>query len=188
MTSSAKTTCLTTETIESTIRFVRGQRIIFDEDLARIYGVSTRQLNQAVKRNAERFPDDFAFQLKREELTNLKSQIVTSSSHGGRRKLPTAFTEHGAIMAANVLNSPRAVQMSVFVVRAFVRLREVLASHKELAERLDELERKFANHDEQIQAVFEALRQLMNPPEPPRRRIGFHVEERRAPYRVRRRL
>jgi len=156
--------------------------VILDADLARIYGVPTRALNQAVKRNLHRFPDDFLFQLKVEESEDLKSQIVTSSLHGGRRKLPYAFTENGAIMAANVLNSPEAVRVSVFVVRAFVQMRELLGSTKELAKQLADLERKLtARLNGQEVAIIEVLRRVMDIleppplPEPPRREIGFHV-------------
>ncbi|MBU1298905.1 MAG: ORF6N domain-containing protein [Bacteroidetes bacterium] len=176
-----------TERIEQRIFFIRDQRVIIDMDLARIFGIPTFRLNEAVKRNRERFPEDFMFQLTREEFTALTSQIaISKKGRGGRRTLPYTFTEHGAIMAANVLNSPRAVQMSVFVVRAFVRLRQVLATHKELAEKLTELERKFSAHDRQIQTIIEAIRQLMTPPEKPKRQIGFRVEEPKARYLVRR--
>lgn len=162
-------------TIASRIVVVRGQRVILDADLAELYGVPTRRLNEQVRRNAERFPEDFCFQLSADEAAVLRSQIATSSSEGhgwgGRRYLPYAFTEHGAIMAANVLNSPRAVAMSVQVVRTFVRLREVIASHKDLAKRLGELEAKY---DKQFKVVFDAIRALMAPPEAkPKRKIGF---------------
>jgi hypothetical protein len=159
------------------ITVLRGQRVILDADLAAIYGVSTGRLNEAVKRNAERFPEDFMFRLSAAEHTALISQFATSKpGRGGRRKLPWAFTEHGAIQAANVLNSPRAVTMGVFVVRAFVRLREVLASNSALARKLDELERKYQHHDEAIKAILSAIRQLMNPPQPKRRGIGFTAD------------
>jgi len=162
------------ETIESRILVIRGQKVILDSDLATLYEVTTSALNQAVKRNAERFPDDFVFQLTQEEFARLTSQSVTSNGRGGRRRLPYAFTEHGAIMAASVLNSPRAVEVSIFVVRAFVRLREVIASHKELARKLDQLERKLTTHDEQILMLIHAIRQLATPPKPEKsRRIGF---------------
>jgi phage regulator Rha-like protein len=168
--------------VEQLIRVIRGQRVILDADLARIYGVPTKQINQAVKRNADRFPEDFAFQLKPQEVANLRSQFVTSSSYGGRRYLPFAFTEFGAIMAANVLNSPRAVQMSVFVVRAFVKMRETLAQNKELAAKLAELERKLTarlnDHEQAIIAILDEIKKLMKPapePEPKRSEIGFHV-------------
>jgi hypothetical protein len=172
------------EGIRSLIRTIRVQKVILDTDLARIYGVPTKALNRAVKRNLERFPDDFIFQLTLEELVNLKYQIGTSSSHGGKRKLPYAFTENGAIMAANVLNSPEAVRMSVFVVRAFVQMRDLLGGTKELARQLADLEKKLtARLDVHESVIVNVLRRVMEildppplPPEPPRRRIGFHVE------------
>jgi hypothetical protein len=158
--------------IEPLILLVRGQRMMIDADLATLYGVPTKRLNEQVRRNANRFPDDFYFRLSLEESAALRSQIATSNEgRGGRRYLPYAFTEHGAIMAANVLNSPRAVEMSVHVVRAFVRLREMIASHKALVKRLDELE---ARYDERFKVVFGAIRRLMAPPEAkPKRKIGF---------------
>src|SRR5690242_18972863 len=137
-----KGTSLRVDQIGSLIRTIRGQKVIPDSDLARIYGVPTKRLNEQVKRNAKRFPSDFLFQLNQEETENLKSQIATSSSHGGQRKLPYAFTEHGAIMAANVLNSPPAVRMSVFVVRAFVQMRDLLGSNRELVKQLAVLAKK----------------------------------------------
>jgi hypothetical protein len=160
--------------VESRILPVRGLAVILDSDLAAIYGVTTAALNQAVKRNRERFPEDFVFQLTADESTNLISQSVTSNSgHGGRRKLAWAFTEHGAIMAASVLSSPRAVEMSVFVVRAFVRLRDFARGHVELAAKLRQLERRVAGHDSEIAGIIEAIRQLTSPPATPRRAIGF---------------
>jgi hypothetical protein len=172
------------ERIERLIYLIRGQKVMLDSDLAEIYGVTTRRLNEQVRRNLDRFPSDFAFQLTRQELTNLMSQFATSSSYGGRRKLPWVFTEHGAIMLASVLSSPVAVHASVQVVRAFVRLREMLASNRELAQKLTELERKLEGHDAAIHNLFEAIRQLLNSPEPPRKQIGFQVKERRARYAV----
>jgi hypothetical protein len=155
--------------IVSRIVSIRGQRVLFDYDLAAVYGVTTKRLNQQVNRNIERFPADFAFHLDTQELANLKLQFATSSSrtlmHGGSRKPPRMFTEHGAIMAATVLNSPRAVQMSVYVVRAFIKLREVLASNSTLARRLESLERSVAALDEttrkQFDQVYEAILGLM---------------------------
>jgi hypothetical protein len=147
-----------------------------DADLAVIYGVTTARLNQQVRRNQERFPEDFAFSLTAKEFANLKLQFATSSSSwGGRRKLPLAFTEHGAAMAASVLNTPVAVAASIEVVRTFVRLRQLLISHQDLSRKLDDLEAKYAEHDQKLVRVFEALRQLMAPPPPPnaRRRIPF---------------
>ena len=169
---------ISSERIGNRILAIRGQKVILDSDLATLYEVTTSALNQAVKRNAERFPDDFVFQLTQEEFARLTSQSVTSNGRGGRRRLPYAFTEHGAIMAASVLNSPRAVEVSIFVVRAFVRLREVIASHKDLARKLDQLERKLATHDDQILMLIHAIRQLATPPRPEkRRRIGFHADK-----------
>jgi ORF6N domain len=174
--------------LESAIYLIRGQRVMFDSDLAAIYGVTTKRLNEQVRRNISRFPEDFAFQLTAEELTNLRSQIATSSFHGGRRYRPWVFTEHGAIMLASVLNSDIAVQASVRVVRAFVRLREMVAANAQLASKLEELERRLDSHDEAIVDLFAALKQLLEPPEPPKRReIGFHVREKTARYRVQRR-
>jgi ORF6N domain len=163
-------------TVESRILFLRQQRIILDTDLAELYGVPVRQLNQQIKRNQERFPSDFVFRLTVKELSVLRSQIVISKSQrGGRRYLPQAFTEHGAIMAATVLNSERAVQMSVFVVRAFVRLREMLATNRHLAAKIDELENHLETHDEVIQEIVRAIKELMLPPAPRRRKIGFQL-------------
>jgi hypothetical protein len=158
--------------IERAIILVRGEKVMLDSELAEIYGVETKVLNQAVKRNASRFPSDFMFQLTKDELENLKSQIVTSS-WGGVRKLPHAFTEHGALMLANVLNSDRAAQTSVMVVRAFVKLRQMLASNAELARKLEAMEKKY---DTQFKVVFDAIRQLMSPAGKPKREIGFHVK------------
>jgi ORF6N domain len=164
--------------ITRSILALRGHRVILDAELAALYGVPTKALNQAVKRNAERFPEDFMFRLTRVETEALnRSQFVTGSQkHRDPRFPPFAFTEHGAIMAATILNSPRAVEMSVFVVRAFVRLRALLASNTALAHKLDELERKYQHHDEAITAILSAIRELMNPPEPKRRPIGFTVD------------
>jgi len=164
------------------IHEMRGQRVIVDADLAKIYGVTTKRLNEAVKRNRDRFPSDFAFQFTRQEAVGMRSQIATASKRNVRF-LPYAFTEHGAIMAATVLNSRQAVHMSVFVVRAFVKMREALSGHRHLNRKLEELEKKY---DTQFRVVFDAVRQLMNPSESRRRKqIGFHVRERRTAYRVR---
>jgi hypothetical protein len=156
----------------------RGQRVILDSDLAVIYGVTTGRLNEAVKRNAERFPEDLMFRLSRTETEALnRSQIVTGhQKHRDPRFPPYAFTEHGAIMAATILSSPRAVEMSLYVVRAFVRLRDLLASNTALARKLDELERKYQHHDDAIKAILSAIRELMNPPQPKRRPIGFTAD------------
>jgi phage regulator Rha-like protein len=170
------------EAIESKILFIRGQRVMIDRDLAELYGVLTKALNQAVKRNIERFPADFMFVLTKKE----KSELVTNCDRFNSLKhstsLPFAFTEHGALMLASVLNSQRAIETSIFVVRAFIRLREILAAHKELAEKLKELELKLETHDEQITAILEAINQLLTPPEKPKRKIGFSVGEKRIKY------
>lgn len=170
---------LPVEHIARSILVMRGQKVLLDAELAALYGVATKRFNEQVRRNRERFPADFMFQLTAAEAETLKSQFATSKVHGrgGRRYLPYAFTEHGAIQAATILNSSRAVEMSVYVVRAFVKLRELLASNSELARRLDELEarlaRKLTTHDEAIVAILSAIRQLMSPPVPKRRPIGF---------------
>ncbi|MSU57313.1 MAG: ORF6N domain-containing protein [Pedosphaera sp.] len=167
------------------IFLVRGQRVMLDSDLAKIYGVTTGQLNQAVKRNAGRFEAGFAFQLTGQEFTALISQIVISKiGRGGRTKLPWVFTEHGALMLGNVLNSKIAVDASVRVVKVFISMREQLAAHKELAGKLAELEGRITGHDEALQNLFEAIRQLIEPPLPPnRKQIGF-MRETSPPYRV----
>lgn len=175
------------EWIEQAIYLIRGQRVMLDKDLAEIYGVPTKALNQAVKRNRERFPADFMFQLTQgetDESRHSRSQFVTLKRGQNIKYLPYVFTEHGAIMLANVLNSSKAVRASIAVVRAFVRIRETLALHKKLAVKLSELERKIVNHDESIRTLFDAIRQLVMPPEKPRRRIGFGAGERRARYKV----
>ena len=164
--------------IEDRIYVLRGKRVMLDSDLAELYGVTTKRLNEQVRRNADRFPEDFAFIPTKQEVAILRSQIATSSGeprpHGGRRYQPRVFTEHGAIMAAAVLNSPRAVEVSVFVVRAFVKLRELALAHKEIGQKLNELERKVAGHDQAIAGLINAIRELMTPPAPKRKRpIGF---------------
>jgi hypothetical protein len=172
--------------IESLIRSVRALRVMLDSDLARIYGVELKRLNEQVRRNAGRFPSDFAFQLTSQEFADLKSEFALPKSHGGRRKLPWVFTEHGALMLATVLNSQIAVEASVRVVRAFVLMREQLAAHKELAKKLNELENRVSGHDGAIANLFEAIRQLVEPPLPEdRRQIGF-MREVSTPYRFRR--
>ncbi len=177
--------------IEEMIVTVRGERVILDHDLARLYDVTTKALNQAVKRNPGRFPADFVFRLTSPEVTHLRSHTVSPSSSGNRsqcvtgsekhrnpRFLPYAFTEHGALMAANVLRSARAVEMSVFVVRAFVRLRQLVATNREATTTLRELERRVSDHDEAIRSLVTAIRQLMGSPTPPAtKRIGFRVED-----------
>ena len=162
------------------ILFIRAQRVMLDADLAELYGVPTKRLNEQVKRNQNRFPEDFMFRLTRAEVEALnRSQIATGSQkHRDPRFPPFAFTEHGAIQAANVLNSPRAAEMGVHVVRAFVRMREVLATHKELARKLAALEQRIDSQDETIVEILAAIRQLMAPPEPKKKRpIGFVTPE-----------
>ena len=184
--------------IESLILTLRGQKVILDADLAELYDVPTKRLNEQVKRNADRFPEDFLFQLTATEFENLKSQFATSSlavtndqdivpnrsqfataSHGGRRKLPFTFTEHGAIMAATVLNSPEAVAMSVFVVRAFMQMREQLAANAAILKRLAEIDRTLLEHDSALRTIWTKLQPLLAPPpEPPRKRIqGFNPHD-----------
>jgi hypothetical protein len=178
MASSRSAALVPVEHITRSILVLRGQKVLLDAELAALYGVTTKRLNEQVKRNAERFPEDFLFRLRSDEVEALnRSHFATGSQkHRDPRFPPYAFTEHGAIMAATVLNSPRAVEMSVYVVRAFVRLRELLASNTALARKLDELERKYQYHDDAIKAILSAIRELMNPPQPKRRPIGFTAD------------
>ncbi len=156
---------------------VRGHAVVLDSHLAAIYGVSTSNFNKAIQRNRQRFPADFCFQLNVQEFADLKFQFGTSSSHGGRRKIPWVLTEHGAIMAATVLNSPRAVAMSVYVVRAFVRLRNEFLANTTLEKRLAHIEKTLIAHDGALRDIYEKLRPLLlPPPEKPKRRIGFHTQ------------
>lgn len=186
---------LNNEQLEPLILTIRGHRVVLDSDLARLYGVTTFRFNEAIKRNRDRFPGDFAFQVTAGEYRNLRSQSAISSSqpddlsgnkqnssqtamssHGGRRHLPWAFTEHGALMAANILRSDRAVQMSVFVVRAFVRLREHVAANTAILRRLAEIDNALLQHDSALRDLYRKLLPLLQPPEdPPKRRIGFHT-------------
>ena len=168
--------------VESRILVLREQKVILDSDLAELYGVPVKRLNEQVKRNQERFPSDFMFRLSAEESDALRSQSATSKTgRGGRRYAPYAFTEHGAIMAATVLNSERAVEMSGFVVRAFVRLREMLATNHQLASKIDELEQRLDTHDASIQELIEAIRELMAPEPAKGRRIGFQLPAGKIP-------
>ena len=192
MTTKLKT--LATNNLEPRIVTIRGLKVILDADLAKIYSVPTKRLNEQIKRNPARFPENFIFQLTDEENNNLRSQFATSSLHGGRRYLPYVFTEHGSIMAATVLNSPKAIEMSVFVVRAFIKMRETLANNKALALKLTELEKKLTKrlnvHERAIVHVLGEVRKLMVPaepsPDPPTRKIGFEVKEKAARYQVNR--
>jgi hypothetical protein len=165
-----KKSLIPVDRIEKAILLLHGQKVMLDADLAELYGVETKVLVQAVKRNLERFPEDFMFQLSQEEFAILRSQIVTSSDWGGRRYRPYAFTEQGVAMLSSVLRSRRAIHVNIEIMRAFIHLRQMLASHVELARKLDALEKKY---DAQFKQVFEAIRQLMTPPEPKRRPIGF---------------
>jgi hypothetical protein len=164
-----------TEEITRAILVLRGHRVLLDSELASLYGATTKRFNEQVRRNRKRFPADFMFQLTAEESSSLRSQFATLKTGRGqhRKYLPYVFTEHGAIMAATILDSPRAVEMSVYVVRAFVQLREMVASKTALARKLNELDGKLKNHDEAITAILSAIRELMNPPPPKRRGIGF---------------
>lgn len=163
------------EIIERKIYLIRGHRVMLDNDLAEMYDVATKVLLQAVKRNLMRFPPDFMFQLNYQEVLALRSQIVTSKTgRGGRRYLPYVFTEQGVAMLSSVLNSERAIQVNISIMRAFVKLREMIASNKDLAKKLGDLEKKY---DSQFKMVFDAIRQLMTPPAPKRRQIGFHREK-----------
>jgi hypothetical protein len=196
------------ERITHAIYLLRGQKVMLDFDLAALYGVATKVLNQAVKRNRERFPADFIFQLTAQDRSNLRSQIVTSSQqildnqrtptnwsqfvtgsskHGGERYLPYAFTEQGVAMLSSVLNSERAVKVNIAIMRAFVKLRKTLETNREFARKFSELEKRIGKHDQEIAAIIEAIRQLMTPPETPRREIGFHVREKAPRYRTRKR-
>jgi hypothetical protein len=181
----AKESMIPAERIESSIMLIREEKVILDEDLALLYGVSTKVLIQAVKRNKGRFPPDFMFQLNREEFASLRSQFVTSKlkrGRGGRRYPPYAFTEEGVAMLSSVLNSPRAIRVNIEIMRAFVRLRQMLATNADLERRLRELEKKY---DSQFKMVFDAIRQLMAPREGQRKKIGFQLKEKRAAYRSR---
>jgi hypothetical protein len=170
----SKQTTVLAKRVESRILEVRGFRVILDSDLAELYGVEVRGLNQQVKRNASRFPEDFVLQLTADEVAGLRSQVVISKpGRGGRRYQPYAFTEHGAIMAASVLNSEQAVEMSIFVVRAFVRMREALTANQEILAKLEELENRVESHDANIQGLIDAIRELMEPLPATGRRIGF---------------
>ncbi len=171
--------------IARSISVLRGQKVMLSQDLAALYGVAVKALNQAVKRHAARFPADFVFQLTSEEFENLKSQFVTSSWGGLRRALPYAFTEQGVAMLSSVLNSKRAVKVNIAIMRAFVKLREALETNRELAQKFSELEKRVGKHDNEIAAIIDAIRQLMAPQQKPRREIGFHVRETAPHYRTR---
>jgi hypothetical protein len=171
------------ERIARTILVLRGQKVMLDSDLAELYGVATGQLNRAVRRNADRFPEDFMFQLTDQEVQDLKCQFGISS-WGGRRGRPHAFTEQGVAMLSSVLRSERAVKVNIAIMRAFVKLREAIESNRELAKKFSELEQRVGKHDEEIGAIIEAIRQLMAAPEKPPRQIGFHAREKAPRYRT----
>jgi len=175
------------ERIAQSIRWIRGQKVLLDSDLAALYGVTTGNLNKALKRNSDRFPPDFMFELKPEELTNLKFQFGISRWGGRRRSRPHVFTEQGIAMLSSVLNSERAIKVNIAIMRAFVKLRQILETNRELAKKFSELEQRVGKHDEEIDAILEAIRQLMAPPDRPRREIGFHVREKAPRYRARKR-
>lgn len=170
--------------VERKILLIRGQRVMLSADLAVLYGVEAKDLNRAVKRNIDRFPADFMFQLNAKETENLKRHFGTSSWGGARRDFPYAFTELGVAMLSSVLRSKKAIRVNIEIMRAFARLREILAVNKDLAARLEVLERKFNAHDSQFKAVFDAIRDLMNTPEKPKKRIGFTAEEKSKSYRA----
>jgi hypothetical protein len=172
------------EQIARKILYLRNRKVLLDRDLAALYGVETRVLNQAVKRNTNRFPDDSVFTLSRQEIARI-SQFVTSSGRLKFSKRVRAFTEQGVAMLSSVLNSERAVKVNIAIMRAFVKLRQTLETNRELARKFEELERRVGKHDEEIAAIFDAIRQLMAPPKQPRREIGFHVREKSARYRTR---
>ena len=175
------------ERVVQSIRWFRGQKVLLDSDLAALYGVTTGNLNKAVSRNRDRFPSDFMFQLSAEEAEDLIFQIGRSKGRGGRRHRPNAFSEQGIAMLSSILNSDRAIRVNIAIMRAFVKLRQMLETNRELARKFSELERRVGKHDQEIAAILEAIRQLMTPPEKPRREIGFHVREKAARYRIRKR-
>ena len=181
----AKRELIPVSRIAQSIHLMRGHKIMLSSELAELYGVPVKVLNQAVKRHTARFPSDFVFQLNAREYANLKSQFVTSSWGGSRRARPYAFTEQGVAMLSSVLNSSRAVKVNIAIMRAFVKLRETLESHRALDSKFAELQRRVGKHDAEIAAIIDAIRQLMAPPERPRREIGFHVRETAPRYRFR---
>jgi len=172
------------ERIAQRILYLRNQKVMLDSDLARLYGVTTGNLNKAVNRNRGRFPSDFMFQLSAEEAERLIFQFGISKGQGGRRHLPHAFTEQSVARLSSVLNSERAVKVNIAIMRAFVRLRKVLETNRELAQKFNELEKRVGKHDEKIDAILEAIRQLMAPPQKLHREIGFHVREKAPRYRA----
>jgi hypothetical protein len=177
------TTLVPIELIARKIYLIRSIKVMLDSDLAELYGVETRNLIQAVKRNIERFPSDFMLQLTKEEFDSLRSQIVISKGKGGRRYLPYVFSEQGVAMLSSVLKSKRAVEVNIAIMRVFVKLRETVATHKELSRELEDLEQRIEGHDEKIQVIFEAIRQLMAPPDKKgKKKIGFTAKEKQRAY------
>jgi hypothetical protein len=175
------------ERIAGSIVYLRGQKVILDYDLATLYGIETRALKQAVRRNLNRFPDDFMLELSAKEINSLVSQSVIPAVRKLGGATPMAFTEQGVAMLSSVLNSERAVKVNIAIMRAFVKLRETLETNRQLARKFSELEKRVGKHDRKIDAILEAIRQLMAPPEKPRREIGFHVREKASRYRTRNR-
>jgi len=170
------------ESIANKIVFLRGEKVLLDHYLAELYGVETKVLKQAVRRNIKRFPDDFMFELTKEENQSLRSQNVTLKRGQHSKYSPFAFTEQGVAMLSSVLNSDRAIDVNIAIMRAFVQLRKIITSHDELSNKLAELARHIEDHDDQIHAIFEAIQQLMTPPETKKKKIGFMVKEKRAAY------
>jgi hypothetical protein len=172
-----------TEVIENKIYLIRGQKVMLDFNIAELYSIPTKRLKEQVRRNRKRFPEDFMFELTTDEFYQLRSQFATSKTgRGGTRYKPFAFTEQGVAMLSSILNSDRAIQVNIAIMRTFVKLRNLLATHEDLKKKLYELERKYEKHDEQIKLVFDAIRELMDPPKKPKREIGFRVKERLANY------
>ena len=178
MAKATKTLMLPDELVINKIYLIRGQKVMLDSDLADLYGTETKVLKQAVKRNRDRFPDDFIFELTHEEFESLRSQFVTSKKgRGGARYLPLAFTEQGVSMLSGVLNSETAVRVHIQIIRVFAKMRELLLTHKDILLQLEKIEKKLTGHDEDIQLIFQYLKQLLNPPQPPRRKIGFRRKD-----------
>jgi hypothetical protein len=171
-----------TELIQRKIMVIRGEKVMIDRDLAELYGVETKQLKRAVRRNLHRFPSDFMFELSREEYNSLRSQFGTLKRGTHSKYLPMAFTEQGVAMLSSVLNSDRAIDVNIAIMRAFVQLRKISSSHKQLAQKLREIEARLEDHDESIDAIFEAIQQLMRPPEKHRKPIGFELKEPKRRY------
>ena len=175
MAKATKAMIIPDELVINKVYLIRGQKVMLDEDLAELYQVETKRLNEQVRRNIERFPDDFMFKLTHNEFENLKSQFATSS-WGGRRKLPLAFTEQGVSMLSGVLNSEIAIRVHIQIIRVFAKMKELLLTHKDILLQLEKIEKKLTGHDEDIQLIFKYLKQLLNPPQPPRNKIGFRTK------------